>query len=102
MASWLEERQDLARVAAVAERAIHRQFARPVCKDPQDFRDHDRPMRASGGFARGEHLGHRLGVARRIVLFVFLAERARITAAVARTAARRWRRTAERCGGWLF
>src|ERR1035441_1910852 len=76
-------------MAAVAERAIHADFARSRSEDFEDFRQHDRPVRAGGRLARGEDFLHRVGVAGGIVLLVLLLETTRVLAGVTRAAAMR-------------
>jgi hypothetical protein len=88
-------------MAAVAERAIHADFARSRSEDFEDFRQHDRPMRAGGGLAGGEDFLDRVGIAGRIVLLVFLLEPARVLAGVTRAAPVRRGRAfgrRDRCG----
>ena len=59
-------------MAAVAQRAINGEFARPRSKDFQDLANHDRTMRARRRLAGGGHLGDVARIALRRVLFVLL------------------------------
>ena len=82
----LHRAQQLARMTAVAERAIHDDLAGLRREHFEDLAHHDRAMRARGRLAAGEDLGHVLGVTRGIVLLVFLVELPRVLSAVAHAA----------------
>ena len=85
-ASGLNPRQDLPRMSAVAERAIHGNLPGRRGQDIQDFRDHDRTVRAGGRFPGGDDFLNRLRVELRIALLVFVLKPARIPARVTRAA----------------
>ena len=80
--------EQLARMAAVAERAIHDDFAGLRRERFHDLAHHDRAVRAGRRLAAREHPRHVFGVARGIVLLVFFAELPRVPAAVARASLR--------------
>jgi len=86
----LKSRQNFLRVATVAKRAVHGDFARLRREHVENFLDHDRAVGAGGGFAGSEDFSNGLGVALGMVLFVFFFEAARISAGVTRAAAMRW------------
>ena len=71
-------------MATVSQRAIDSHVPRPRREHSQDLGNHDRPVRAGGRLARGNHLGHVIRVAVGLVLLVFLMELARILAAIPR------------------
>ena len=91
MSAGLESGENFLRVAAVAERAIHGDFAGLGREHCQNFRDHDRPVRARGRFAGREDFGDGVGVTLRIALLVFLLEPARVFAGIAHAPAMRRR-----------
>ena len=78
MAAWLQTSQQLLRMAAMPERAIHAHFARPRREDFENLRHHDRAMRSRGRLSGREHFRDCIRVTRGIVLFVFLVEAPRI------------------------
>ena len=79
--------QDGPGVAAVAERAIHRELSGPGSEHVEDFRRENRPVGARRGLARGEHFADGLGELGGPVFLVLLVKGARVLAPVARTAA---------------
>ena len=80
-----EHRQHFPRVSAKAERAIHRQIARPQREHFENFRHHNRPVAARRRLAGCDHLGHIGGITRGIVLLVFVFKPPRILARVTGT-----------------
>ena len=73
-------------MAAVAEGAVDGGLAGLKREDGENFLHHDGAVHAGGGLAGGEDLGDIVGVARRVVLLIFLLEAARVLAGVARAA----------------
>ena len=73
-------------MTAVAERAVNGEFACLRSKDFQDFANHDRPMRAGGSLAAGDHLCDVSGITVRRVLFILLRKMSRILSFVSRPA----------------
>ena len=71
-------------MAAVAERAINGEFACLRSKDFHDLANHDRPMRAGGSLAAGDHLGDVAGITLRRVLFILFRKVSRILSSVPR------------------
>src|SRR5881227_441169 len=71
-------------MAAVAQRAINGEFACLRSKDFHDLANHDRPMRAGGSFAAGDHFGDVAGITLRRVLFILLRKVSRILSSVPR------------------
>src|SRR5690348_7840853 len=69
-------------MAAVTQRAIHSEFAWLRSKDLHDLANHDRPMRARGSLAGGDHLGDVFGITLRRMLFVLLRKMSRILSSV--------------------
>src|SRR5438552_3790584 len=59
-------------MTAVADRAIHSEFACLRSKDFHDLANHDRTMRARGRLAAGDDLGDVAGITFRRVLFILL------------------------------
>src|ERR1039458_3117562 len=77
-------RQDFLRVAAVAERAIHRDFAGLRREDGENLRDHDRAMRAHRSFSAGDDFRNGFRIA--AVLLVFVLKPARIFSTITHAA----------------
>src|SRR5437588_6480193 len=73
-------------MAAVAERAIHGEFARLGSKDFHHLANHDWPMRAGGSLAAGDHLRDLAGITLQRMLFILLREVSRILSFVSRPA----------------
>ncbi len=73
-------------MTAVAERAINGEFACLRSKDFHDLANHDRPMRAGGSLAAGDHLGDVAGITLRRVLFILFGKVSRILSFVPRPA----------------
>src|SRR5437762_1983876 len=70
--------QNLARMSAVAERAIHRDLTGLRVEHFENLRDHDRPVRPRRRLAGREHLRNGFGVASRVALFILLLKAARM------------------------
>ena len=83
--------ENFLRVTAIAQRAIHHEFAGLGREHFQNFRNHDGPVRAGGRLAGGENFLNRRRVL--AVLLVFVREPARVFAAVTLAAF-------VRCGCW--
>src|SRR5436190_10812295 len=71
-------------MAAVAERAIHGDFACSRSENFHDLANHDRTMRARGRLAAGDDLGDVAGITFRRVLFILLGKVSRVLSAVSR------------------
>ena len=80
-----QARDQLARMAAVAERAVHGRAARARAEDVEDLLDHDRHVGAGRRLPGGQHLRDRLRVLRGRVLLVLLAEPAGMLPGIPRT-----------------
>lgn len=91
VAAGLEAGEEFAGVAAIAERAIDGGCAGSGREEFQNLGDHDRAVRAGGGFARGDDFGDGGGVAGRIVFLKFIREVTRVFARVTRAATMRGR-----------
>ena len=83
-AARLERWEECDRMAAIAERAIHGEFARLRSKNFHDLANHDRPMRAGRRLAAGDDLGDVAGITLRRMLFVLFRKVSRILSAVPR------------------
>src|SRR5437016_13266193 len=73
-------------MAAVAERAIHGEFARLGSKYFHHLAIHDLPMRAGGSLAACDHLRDLAGITLKRMLFILLREVSRILSFVSRPA----------------
>ena len=73
-------------MTAVADRAIHGEFACLRSKDFHDLANHDRTMRPRRRLAAGDDLGDVAGITFRRVLFILLRKVSRILSCVPRPA----------------
>lgn len=73
-------------MSTVTEGAIHSDIAGLGREHFENLGNHDGPVHACGCFARRKNLGDGLGETLRVMLLVFLAETARVRAAIAHPA----------------
>ena len=84
--------ENVCRMTAVTQRAVHRNFARLRGEDLEDFGHHDGAMHAGRGFAGGHDFSDRVRVTFRVGFLVFFLETARVLAGIPHAAFVRHRR----------
>src|SRR5256885_7694427 len=89
VSAGLQTGEDCLGMAAVAERAVHRDVAGLRGQGGEDFCHHDRTMRAGGSLTGCNDFRNGGGITRRIVFLVLLYETSRNLPAISRAAASR-------------